>query len=329
MGTILIRSECLIVDYLIALAILRIGVTTMVEAATAPGVSDEQARTALSSLANAKVTNEDVKQACRVEFCRWFLPYVASFPNKSDRIELVTHYFAADLSHDFEPTERQAREYDRSIRQIAILLERHSMPFDKEATTRLGSQLHLRHFEELEKPWLERKRTFLEQIQKELTAWPDEVQPNMLVIHGLGGDANAPNKLTDDELRRARDELATVDNVFGKHMLMQALSTIMSAATVETYQVQLEAVRIRIALCAYERKYRRLPIELAELIEDKYIPEQPRDPFDGQPFKYSADRRVVWSVGDEGKNEGLLPAMDDPANPFDEDFELTWRIQSP
>jgi hypothetical protein len=62
------------------------------------------------------------------------------------------------------------------------------------------------------------------------------------------------------------------------------------------------------------------------LVDERVLPDVPTDPFDGKSFKYSAKRRTIWSVGQDGKNDGTIPDKDDPENPFNEDFELTWRV---
>ena len=35
-----------------------------------------------------------------------------------------------------------------------------------------------------------------------------------------------------------------------------------------------------------------------------YLPAVPRDPFDGAPFRYSAERRLVYSVGENLVDDG-------------------------
>jgi hypothetical protein len=80
------------------------------------------------------------------------------------------------------------------------------------------------------------------------------------------------------------------------------------------------------ALHLFERKNGEFPATLDALVRSKLLSQIPNDPFDGKPFKYSADRRVIWCVGDEGKNEGDVPEKQDPDSPFDEDLALTWRI---
>lgn len=60
-----------------------------------------------------------------------------------------------------------------------------------------------------------------------------------------------------------------------------------------------------------------LPATQEALVPD-YLSAVPRDPFDGQPFRYSAEKRIVYSVGenltddggDEGRERGRRRAKD-------------------
>jgi hypothetical protein len=58
-----------------------------------------------------------------------------------------------------------------------------------------------------------------------------------------------------------------------------------------------------LACRAYEEATGHLPETLEELVPD-YLPAIPRDPFDGQPFRYSAERRLVYSVGENLADDG-------------------------
>ena len=46
-----------------------------------------------------------------------------------------------------------------------------------------------------------------------------------------------------------------------------------------------------------------LPETLQALVPD-YLPAVPRDPFDGQPFRYSTERRIIYSVGEDLTDDG-------------------------
>jgi hypothetical protein len=306
-GSILMHAECLIVDYLIAHAILGFGVDVTYRVASGAGVSDEQAQSAIASLAAAKVTNEDFKQAHRVEFCRWFLPSIAAIPSDADGRTLAACHVLGDRSSDFKPNEKQLSEYRRSVQQIATLLEGHPNPLDKEATIRLAGQLHARFFDELDKPVPQRNRNLFDSLKKELSAWPAEVEPDIWIVSALNEKDNPSplRKLTAQDLKQAHDKLCTVDNVLGKRMIVER-SSIMYAHIMELHQARLESRRIRIALRIYEKKHGGLPEKLDALVDDALLPEVPLDPFDGKPFRYSAERRVIWSVGQDGTNTGII-----------------------
>jgi hypothetical protein len=65
----------------------------------------------------------------------------------------------------------------------------------------------------------------------------------------------------------------------------------------------LAALRLQIALRLYEQKHGRLPETLGELVPE-FLPAVPNDPYDDQPFRYSKARKLVWSVGQDGIDDG-------------------------
>lgn len=67
------------------------------------------------------------------------------------------------------------------------------------------------------------------------------------------------------------------------------------------------ATQVLLALRAYKKKTGKYPSSLDELVP-RYIEKVPEDPFDGKPLRYSAEKKVVYSVGmdlvDSGGVEG-------------------------
>ncbi|MCC5845411.1 MAG: hypothetical protein JJU05_14270 [Verrucomicrobia bacterium] len=57
------------------------------------------------------------------------------------------------------------------------------------------------------------------------------------------------------------------------------------------------------ALHRYRRVNGRLPGELADLVPD-FIKSVPMDPFDGRPIRYDAERGIVYSVNENGEDNG-------------------------
>jgi len=58
-----------------------------------------------------------------------------------------------------------------------------------------------------------------------------------------------------------------------------------------------------VACNRYERDNGALPASL-ELLIPQYIASVPVDPYDGQPFRYDPARAIVYSVGEDGKDDG-------------------------
>lgn len=156
MGSILLHGECLVVDLLVALAVVGTGVQVTYRLATSGKASEAEATAAIADLAAAKATNEDLKRAYRVELCRYFLPIIAGFPDQAHPKQMVMHYVADNILPDISLTKRELRACERCTEAMAVLLDGHPNPFNKESTVRLTNELHLRSFAELGKPWLKR-----------------------------------------------------------------------------------------------------------------------------------------------------------------------------
>ena len=66
---------------------------------------------------------------------------------------------------------------------------------------------------------------------------------------------------------------------------------------------QLQATRTILALRAYQLTHGKLPSDLNALVPE-FLAEVPTDDFDGQPLRYFADRKIVYSVGKNLKDDG-------------------------
>ena len=79
----------------------------------AAGANDEQAKSIISQLAAAKPINDHLKQAFRVELCRWFLPYES--PRACPQIECIPCSFYGNVPLDFlresYPSVKKAAEF--------------------------------------------------------------------------------------------------------------------------------------------------------------------------------------------------------------------------
>ena len=60
------------------------------------------------------------------------------------------------------------------------------------------------------------------------------------------------------------------------------------------------------ALRLFEKRTGKLPATLAELVP-AYLTAVPRDPYDGNPFRYAPEKRLVYAVGMDLKDSGGTP----------------------
>ncbi len=88
--------------------------------------------------------------------------------------------------------------------------------------------------------------------------------------------------------------------------------------------MHIQAARLLFALRAFEEAKGALPASLPELVPD-FIDAVPPDPFDGKPIRYSPEKRIIWSVGQDREDRGGS-AWDEGEEDV---FEPTFRIHPP
>jgi hypothetical protein len=86
--------------------------------------------------------------------------------------------------------------------------------------------------------------------------------------------------------------------------------------------VWLEATRTILALRAYQLTHGNLPPDLSALVPE-FLDEVPVDDFDGQPLRYSSERKIVYSVGQNLKDDG---GDDTRSGPNDSHLDLVYKF---
>ena len=98
--------------------------------------------------------------------------------------------------------------------------------------------------------------------------------------------------------------------------LTPALDKIIAKRFAENTHISV--VRTLIALKSYVSDHEELPLSL-EAIVPRYLSEVPIDAYDGQPLRYSAGKKIVYSIGKDLKDwggfvDGCIPwEMSDPS----------------
>jgi len=103
-------------------------------------------------------------------------------------------------------------------------------------------------------------------------------------------------------------------NLLG-HVWFELLMPATGAALEKKSQcdTQLQATRVILALRAYKLTHGNPPQDLSALVPD-FLDEVPVDDFDGQPLRYSAERKIVYSVGENLKDDGGDDSRGGPSN---------------
>jgi hypothetical protein len=89
---------------------------------------------------------------------------------------------------------------------------------------------------------------------------------------------------------------------------------------------RMSALRVLVALKRYRIARGRLPASLADLVPE-YLPEVPLDPCDGKPLRYSAEKQILYSVGEDLKDSGGSEIEESSKALSDKD-EPTLRIRA-
>ena len=86
--------------------------------------------------------------------------------------------------------------------------------------------------------------------------------------------------------------------------------------------VNVTATQLLLALKIYKMRHGKLPESLSELVPE-FFPAVPLDDFDGKPFRYLPDKKIIYSVGPCLKDLGGI----ERTNYYSADYNLPFKIQ--
>jgi hypothetical protein len=108
--------------------------------------------------------------------------------------------------------------------------------------------------------------------------------------------------------------MALSGNILGQIWFgLLAPAVIPSLAKKSQADAQLQATRTILALRAYQLTHGNLPSDLNALVPE-FLDAVPVDDFDGQPLRYAPDRKIVYSVGQNLKDDGGNDSRSGPSN---------------
>lgn len=317
MGEMLAEAESLFVDYLVAVSITQMGLGAVARLIAQGSLPDDELSRCIVRLKAALPDSADLVQAYRVEFCRYFVPYVAEFPVDVDVRTLARFNVSGQASREHQPSEAARREANNYIRTVAAILENHPKPFDKIATVKQASAIQVESLRAMNQRTVGNAGPLYSSLELELRDWPDTAIADPVILAGLGTDPRPPASAR--EIANSRKKLANVSNPFGKRLLLDTFGA-HYWKSFKLAQARVSAEYLRAAIQKFGRRCKRLPGSLEELVSARVIGAVPCDPFKDQPFQYDSIRAVIWSAGPQGDNLGEINHQG-----FDS-LQTTWRV---
>jgi len=93
-------------------------------------------------------------------------------------------------------------------------------------------------------------------------------------------------------------------NIIGRMLYAMLTPDLSGAITFKCQEnVEVGATRVLLAMKAFQLEKGRLPQTLDELVPE-YLDAVPLDDFDGKPLRYNREKKVVYSVGEDLKDDG-------------------------
>lgn len=268
-------SESALIGWLVGVAIEAIANRAIQRAAFDPAMDTRTARTLLRSIPPSSRADRAYQRSLRSEFDGYFLRIVAQ---------------SATPGSEMNPM-GQPKFVTSQV------LAGHPRPIDPRATARDASRLVAEVIRNGERKWSA-------QVSVEAGAsryaddWPEEMTPF--------GDEEDGKKPTPAQIARTRQALRRVPNPYGRLLIGQLLPVFDGAVQASFKQrADREATRLTLAARLYALRHGgKLPPSLPALVSADILSAVPTDPFSDRPFRYDAVRRVFWSVGPNGRDDG-------------------------
>ncbi len=205
---------------------------------------------------------------------------------------------------------------------LRYCMDRHIAFLDPSATLQTASRQLAAIIENVKRPWKDCNWEINRELMRRRKEWTEQCKTAERIFREV---SEAGRELSADEMKKLAEVL---QNAVGKAIF--AVGPYVGPSPVVTccgFRANREGTRAVVALRLYEIRHGDLPATLAELVTDGILKAVPRDVFSDGGLLYSRERRVVWSVGDDGKDDGGDPGDADrsPAGRKD----MVWRVPVP
>ena len=280
-------------------------------------LSAAQCRRLIAGFEDAPPPGQGLAQAIRHEFWRIWVWDAREMAKLREQGGALAQFKRLGELMESEPAPQSSRIW-RRIDLLAAKHDRTLFKFDE--VMEFGSRHHADRVRSIGLPWSAvRQETLVE--EDEMKKRRDAVELKAKAFgETLRAEDGAPGEQRVDE---------ALDGTFSD-MFMASL--ILPPGGVETSdrlaQSRRRALTIVLAVHVYADQHGAPPTTLEDLVDKRLLTGVPIDPFADKPFHYDPERLIVWSVGEDGDDDGGKGLTDDPAKQFTgEDY--VWRISLP
>lgn len=133
--------------------------------------------------------------------------------------------------------------------------------------------------------------------------------------------------LNQKAIAKCRKIYLALDDPIGRILQCQNSRFAMDDSKVFRNRTEREAVRATLAAIIFERRKEQLPLSLDELRGEKLLASLPWDYFADAPLKYSKERRLIWSIGEDAEDDEGDGSHNTPWSGFDAVWKIPTRIK--
>ncbi len=337
MAEMALQGEGLIVSYLLTSACRARCLDEIRGFARLPGAPISAIEHLRAAVQRESIQAESLAQSLRMEFHGYFLAQFVQLCECKSVTELVdaalkgfySEYIA--LSSDPPAPHPDGRSEWRRQRLVELLAA-HPQPFDPAETISSFTSRVVDIISQVRSAWnAEMPRSAPSELPDD--SWPQQLRPSFdYDCLGPGPEAAIAVAAAVDFFRAEMNDGAMAEQI-ARHMQLPDEATFATARArlrqfsnpvgliiVESESANLpayvaHAFRMRAEYAATQavlaiRLYFAQRSRLPDRLEDLVLADAPLDPFSGKPLHYARERGILWSVGDDGIDQGGDPEHD-------------------
>lgn len=324
MAELISAGEGAMIVHLVGMACEGMGVSGARWLARSPGVSQEALSRLAAGLAPSKRERENLARSFRVEFTCFFVPSVKHLIEQSPAdVRAVTGVAGIAALLPLVDMEQSLRETGRGketalafTHMVALAAGKEGLNpaekklvgvlrsgavrlLDLEGTIRTAGAYYARLVRSARASWRDRDRNVGKDFEAFCKTWQEDLSRGTSAVLAAVNENRSP---TEEETAALAGMLS---NPVGR-ILTGLLFPAMEAIVERSFRTRADraATRAALALRLHEMRRGRLPDSLDAVVAEGILDAVPVDPLCDEPLRYSKERRVVWSTGPDGKDDG-------------------------